>query len=367
MVLASLLTLLALFSRAALGAGPLIALGLLLLVTLVGRGRGVSGSSTERAPAGSLLPLALAVLVPTAAYIGLNLLKFGTPFSLPFDRQLAAIFSATHRAVLKRNGGSLVGLQFVPSTAYQYFRPDSIRLVGSFPWVSFPDPATIVGAVRFDQVMPASSATTSMPLLTVFGLVGIVGIAGGASSRGRFAPLRAPVLGAAAASVVTLAFGFIANRYLADFVPLLVLLALAGLYMLVAWTAKRPRSTWVRVAWGGAAILAVLSVWFSTGLTLSWQQGGSLMIIQANTLPKQTPDLGSALILGDCDGLFRSSGSEWRALGPHREDGVVPSERRLPRRSDLRAAAARGQREAQARASTRSWSISPATCTGSER
>ena len=43
LVLASLLTLLALFSRAALGAGPLIALGLLLLVTLVGRGRGVLG------------------------------------------------------------------------------------------------------------------------------------------------------------------------------------------------------------------------------------------------------------------------------------------------------------------------------------
>ncbi len=315
LVFASLLTLLALYSRAALGAGPLIALGLLLLVALLGRGRGVFGIADGRGLRRLAVPLLVAVLIPAAAYIGLNMLKFGTPFSLPFDRQLAAIFSDTHRGVLNRNGGSLVGLQFVPTTVFQYFRPDSLQLTGSFPWVTFPDPATIIGSVRFDQVMPASSATTSMPLLTILGLVGLVGVAWGARTRVRnLAPMRAPVLGAAAACVVTVAFGFIAQRYLADFVPLLVLLGLAGLYLLISWTRARPRATWVKVAWGGAAVLAALSIWISTGLTIVWQKGWDQSIIQRDTFPTRTGDLGSALIIGHCDGLFRSSGSEWRAL-----------------------------------------------------
>ncbi len=317
LVLASLVTLLALFSRAATGAGPLAALGLLLLVALIGRGHRIFGIDDGPALRRMALPLAIAVLVPVGLYVALNLVKFGTPLSLPFDHQLITAFNATHRAVLQRNHGTLVGSQFVPTSVLQYFRPDAIHFTASFPWVTFPNPATIVGGARFDQVMPASSVPASMPLLSVAGLLGLAGIVTAPRHAPKLAALRAPALGAAAACVVTVAFGFIANRYLADFVPLLVLSALAGIYLLISWTVSRPHGAAVRLAWVAVAGLAVLSVWFSTGLTIAWQRGWDPQVLTTSSVSSSFPppgDLGNVLIVGDCAALYRSSGSEWRAL-----------------------------------------------------
>ncbi len=193
--LASLLTLLALFSRAALGAGPLAALGLLLVVAVVGRGHRAFGFPDHASLRRLVLPLAAAVVIPAGLYVALNMVKFGTPFSLPFDRQLVAILGGTHRAILKQNHGSLVGLQFVPTTLVQYFRPDAIAFRASFPFVAFPGPATIIGSARFDQVMPASSVLASMPMLSVLAVIGLVGVAWRIPVRRRpLAALRAPVL-----------------------------------------------------------------------------------------------------------------------------------------------------------------------------
>jgi hypothetical protein len=314
LVLASVCSLLAMFSRAALGLGPLIALAVIFAVVLIGRGRGVFGLAERDKIRRFAIPIAAAGLVPAALYVALNLEKFGTPFSLPFDRQMAAIFSATHRAVLKRNDGSMVGLQFFPTNLLQYFRPDAIRFSGAFPWVTWPQPASVVGAVRFDQVMPASSVSASMPFLTAFGIAGLVALFRRPTAPGRtFAAVRAPVLGAVLASTVTLTFGFIAQRYVADFVPLVVLLAVPGLYLLISWSATRPRATIVRVIWAGAAVLAVASVWISAGLAVVWQRGGDPVVLQGTAFPKPGA-LGTVFVLGDCEGLYRSSGSEWRAL-----------------------------------------------------
>jgi hypothetical protein len=312
----SLAILLALFSRAALGVGPLVALGLVFLAVVLGRGRGLLGIPDDARRRRFALPLLAAIAVPVGAYVALNLVKFGTPFSLPFDRQMAAIFSATHRAVLLRNGGSLVGLQFLPTNLLQYFRPDAIGFDGSFPFVRFPGPATIVGDVRFDQVMPASSVTTTMPLLTVLGLVGLVGVFVGLPARLRsLAVLRAPVVGCVVGTAITLTFGFIANRYVADFVPLVVLLGVAGMYVTFAWATARPGPARARIAWGGAAVLALVSVWFSVGLSVMWQRGWDQEILEGPALPDHNAELATVFILGDCDGLYRSAGNEWRALG----------------------------------------------------
>ena len=312
LVFASLLTMLTLFSRPPLGAGPLAALGLLLLVAIVGRGSKLIGFPDGVALRRLVVPLAAAVLVPLVLYVALNEVKFGTPFSLPFDRQVVTVFSPGHRAVLKANGGTLVGSQFIPTNLLQYFRPDAIRFSGSFPWVAFPGPAQVLGSVRFDWVTPASSLPSSMPLLTVLGIVGLV-----AMLRPRRASalrvLRAPVLGCVAAGIVTVAFGFVAQRYLADFVPLFVLLALAGLFLLMKWTATRPHTSLVRVAWAGVALLAVLSVWFSTGLAFAWQNGLATPVLHAQRFPALR-SMGTVLVLGDCDGLYRSTGVQWREM-----------------------------------------------------
>lgn len=309
---ASLLTMLTLFSRPPLGAAPLAALGLLFLVAIVGRGSRLVGFPDGVALRRLVIPLAAAVLVPVVLYVALNEVKFGTPFSLPFGRQVVTVFSPGHRAVLKANGGTLVGSQFIPTNLLQYFRPDAIRFSGSFPWVAFPGPAKVLGSVRFDWVTPASSVPASMPLLTVLGIVGLA-----AMLRPRRASalraLRAPVLGCVAAGIVTVAFGFVAQRYLADFVPLFVLLALAGLFLLMRWSATRPRASLMRFAWAAVALLAVLSVWFSTGLAFAWQNGLATPVLRAREFPALR-SMGTLLVLGNCDGLYRSTGVQWRAM-----------------------------------------------------
>jgi hypothetical protein len=331
LVATSAAILLALFSRAALGVGPLIALGILLAAVLLGRGLRLTGMAEGASRRRFALPMAAALVVPVAAYVALNLVKFGTAFSLPFDRQMASIFSSTHRAVLLRNNGSLVGLQFLPTNLLQYFRPDAIAFGGSFPWVRFPEPATIVGSVRFDQVMPASSVPTTMPLLTVLGLVGLVGVFVGLPARVRsLAALRAPVVGCVAATAITLTFGFIANRYVADFVPLVVLLGVAGMYATYVWVTARPSRTRARIVWGTAAVLALVSVWFSAGLAVVWQRGWDQEILEGPTLPTHHPELATVFILGDCDGLYRSAGNEWRALELTPRTGQFRWRARLP-------------------------------------
>jgi hypothetical protein len=308
---ASVLTGLALFSRPPLGVGPLVALGLLLVVALLGRGGHLVGFPDGLALRRLALPLAAAVLVPLALYGALNVAKFGTPFSLPFERQVVNTFSPGHRAVLAANDGTLVGSQFIPTNLLQYFRPDAVRFEGRWPFVQFPDPAPVLGSVRFDWVTPATSVPTSMPALTALSVVGLVGAL--TARRPRLWALRAPVLGAVLASVITLGFGFVANRYIADFVPVLVALGLAGLYVLLSWSLARPRDGRTRAVWIGVAVLAVFSVWVSTGLTVAAQRGLETPVVQARGFPG-VPTMGTFLVLRDCEGLYRSTGIQWRAV-----------------------------------------------------
>jgi uncharacterized membrane protein len=75
--------------------------------------------------------------------------------------------------------------------------------------------------------------------------------------------LDLPVLGAAGAAVPSLVFVYITERYMADFLPVLVLLALAGLHAFVCW-ARAPESESAsrrgRVV-TASAILGVLVLW----------------------------------------------------------------------------------------------------------
>jgi len=244
LVLASALTTGALMSRTSVGLGPLAALGLLLLASIWPRARRLTGLSDDASTRRLLLPMVVAVLVPIGLYAYVNDAKFGTPFSVPFTSQLS---KKAYRPVLAANGGSMFGPKFVPTTALQYLRPDAIRVSSLFPWVQFDPRQSTIANVVVNRETTASFPAT-MPLLTLLGLVGLAAVARPSPrTRRSLASLRAPAAGAIGAAFVTLTFASISHRYLADFVPLGILMGLVGIHLLLGWTSRRRRRV-MRVA-----------------------------------------------------------------------------------------------------------------------
>ncbi len=89
-VLAGVFTALALLSRVSVGLGPLIALGLVGAAFLWSRSRQLVGGP-ERVDLRKVLPvLAAAVAVPVVLYAYVNVSKFGSLYSVPFEQQFLA-------------------------------------------------------------------------------------------------------------------------------------------------------------------------------------------------------------------------------------------------------------------------------------
>ncbi len=293
---------LALMTRASVGAGPVVALGLLAgreIVravrrpgTLPGSSRGSLPGSLPGTPAGSAsdsspgsepapherqpgawsllaaLALVAACTLPLAVYAAVNHARFGTFFQLPLDQQVFSDIDPGRQAALADNGGSLFGLRFLPSTLWQYSRPDALDLDGLVPWVTFPrSPATVIGDVTFDTRDEASSVPATMPALVALGVVGVVAMV----RHRRLRPLAWPVAGAVVGTVPVFTIAFIAHRYLADLVVPLLLCSLAGLHALVAWWPRaRPRQRWLAgLALGVAAVWGVVA---NLALALEYQR-----------------------------------------------------------------------------------------------
>jgi hypothetical protein len=266
---AAVLTLLALLSRLAVGIGPAAALALLAVAVAVARiwpgarrATARLGLQTDGLGWSTVGGLAAAVVVPLLIYAAFNAAKFGTLFSVPYDHQFANTVVPERKAILAANHGTLVNVKALPTNLWQYLRPDAFRLDGAWPWVRLPSSRpTVIGDLRYDMLDFTSSVTASMPLLFVLAIGGIVAMVR-AKARGAVATLGSldlPVLGAACAAVPTLVFVYITERYLADFLPLLVLPALAALHAFVVWA----RSPAAKRGWAVATsvVLGVLVVW----------------------------------------------------------------------------------------------------------
>jgi len=142
------------------------------------------------------------------------------------------------KAILAANHGTLVNLEALPTNLWQYLRPDAFRLDGAWPWVRLPTwRPHVIGDLRYDMLDFTSSVTASMPLLFVLAIGGIVTMirAKARAAAVTLASLDVPVLGAVGAAVPSLVFVYITERYMADFLPLLVLPALAALHAFIAW------------------------------------------------------------------------------------------------------------------------------------
>ena len=276
LLLASAFIAATLLARSVTGLGPLIALGLVCCPIFVTRGSRLFGISEW--PAGWRFRLLCvgAIVVPVGLYCAVNYGKFGTLFSIPWEATLSAHVPFGIAPVLARNGGSLIGLKFVPETLLQYVRPDAVRPSTWFPWLQFgPAPHT---AAKYTVT---SSITTSMPAFTVLAVVGAVGaVRGTGLANSKLAALRAPLLGACAASTATLSVGWIANRYLSDFVPGLVVAALAGLHLMMRWSSAH-RGKVAKLAWTALAVLVTVGVWTNLSLAILYGR-----LLEPHTPPK---------------------------------------------------------------------------------
>jgi hypothetical protein len=373
LVASSLFSTLAILTRGSVGAGPVVVIGLVGFVLAAAT---VRGRLAARAPApvggGSVatpsptspgrldrgwrwlglpdvepgfartLAVLAAAAVPVLLYVAVNEVKFHTLVSLPLDKQVFTSLNLNRRITLADNGGSLFGLKFIPTALVQYLRPDALRLTRLFPFLGFPGKATVLGNVHYDTLDFSSSLTATMPVFAVLGVVGLAGIFG-KRVRGPDRPslrvLRLPVLGAAVATVGVLAIAFVANRYLADFLPLLVVAGLAGFWLVVAgWCGWRPGLR--RAAGFGLVVLALFGVWANVGLALLYQRelrpsapiagrdrfvsfqqridadlfaGRPPEVIRAAALPRLGAP-GALAIVGDCVALYQSDGNEWQAV-----------------------------------------------------
>lgn len=296
--------------------------------------------------------IALATAVPLAVSAYVNWSRFGTLFSVPWRHQVLFIEQPNYARSLDANGGSYFSLSYVPTTLLQYLRPDALARTALFPWVTFQRfHSTVVGDVIVDGVDYSSSVPASMPALAVLTVLGF----GAAFSR-RISPataaLRAPLVGGLCGVGFVITIAFIAQRYLGDWLPLLIPGGIAGLYVLLGLrvransTRRRSVTTAALVV---VAVLAVGGVWVNGSLSLLYQRlynpqpdtlragmigfqsdatralGGS----GAGDLTRVGHDLGrpaaadTSRIIGNCDAMYWSDGFVWHLVEGAPRGGVV--------------------------------------------
>ncbi len=346
---ASVFVLLALWSRASVGLGALVALG------VVGLGEALAWFGTRRSGAGRewidsfrprgrpsgrrVLAIFVACAVPVLLYATLNYAKFETLFSVPWDRQEQTRLSTSRQEFLAESNNTFIGLRFVPTTLVEYLRPDALTLDRAFPFVGYPD--DFLGRsrgyfdVRFDKIDATSSVPVSFPLLCVLGIAGLTRVVVARRRHPNLAWLRAPLCGAAAAAVTIFAFGFIAQRYLSDVFPFLVVAAGAGLAVATPFLARARDWRWRKVTIAMLVALGVASCWIAFAQALWYQRvfasppdeaatqafvrfqqdlgshysNGSVSAVRSGARLPPEGRAGDLFIVGDCDGLYVSDGS----------------------------------------------------------
>lgn len=380
----------ALLTRPSVGAGPVLALGALLVVRAWQASRNrrsarrgdppgesalvrVLGVGQKLMP-GSLWKVGIATAVPIALYVYIGLVKFGSPFGVEYDKQDVLLLRPERRASLAATGNTLFGLDYAPTNLVQYFNPFGVGFRTTFPWVTFADAPHVYRNVVFDNIEPSASVTVTsalLVLLTVLGVIAAVRAAGlGPSSRepqgSQRAPsaavFRLPLLSAAVVTAGTIAIAAHFERYEGDFVPLIVVGGALGLFWIPALLDGRARWTRRLVAVGVVA-LGLWSCWATLSLTLiyqreysafqptglragffgfqadvnealglgrpSFERGATLPVVEGRELRRTDAPHGQLFVVGDCDGLYISSGRSWepieeRPAGPIGERSPTP-------------------------------------------
>jgi hypothetical protein len=267
-----------------------------------------------------------------------NYARFGTLFSLPISKQIATTIDPIRPGIFAGTHGGLFAPKYVPTDLVALFRPDAIAFTRVFPWITFPERAHVVGHVTFAAIDPSSSLPASMPFLFALGVIGVVAL-----FRRTYAPLRGLAVGGLIGGLGVVTIPFINERYLSDFMPLIVVTAAAGLY-LVLGTGPRFKRTIL----AAFALLAAFSLAANFALALLYQRayspftgdgeraafgrfqrdapGGSYMSVhRGDTLPARALPGGTLFVLGNCDAVYWSDGKDWRIIEQGQMTGRDPS------------------------------------------
>lgn len=264
------------------------------------------------------LPLLAAVMIPFAVGCAINWAKFGILVGIPVSDQISfRVFGLEHI-----NGGKYLSLKYLPGDLTAYFRLDGLRFGGSFPYVTLPaGPATQIGA-RFDETSRTASVTSSMFLLFVLTLWGgIASLRRGAGEGLRKARLVLIAIVLPIGSI--LIYGWILNRFLAEFLPLLLLGSTVGMVELWRWLHDR-RALARRLTFALITALGIFGMLANFGIatspTWSWSgpqlaaflrtqdaMGGYGPILHGESLPGYAP-ANVLFVRGDCKAVFYSDG-----------------------------------------------------------
>jgi hypothetical protein len=260
----------AMMSRASLGVTAVLAVGLLAVAATTSRPwRSRLGLRELELTRGDAVGLGASCLIALTSATYVNLAKFGTLWSTPFTKRIFEMSDPVRLHNLRLNGGSFFGLKFIPTTLVQYLRPDAIAL--HFPWPTFAASSQPLLGVRLQGLAPTSSVVDSMLIFSALGLIGFAWILRWSPDNPSKHIVVIPLLAAIVGSVVTLSFGYLAQRYVADFIPLIVLLSLIGLNAVINWLRSSTPAT-RQLARVGLIALALANVWVSVGFAREGDQ-----------------------------------------------------------------------------------------------
>ncbi len=320
-------------TRASVGGGAVAAVAL----------TGALALALRRVPLRTAFGVALAVVVPLLSYAAVNQARFDEPFSVPFHEQVLSGFDPARQATLAATDGTLFGLEFAPTALVTYGRPDGVALQRLFPWVTFRESTPIIGDATFDTVDRSASLPVVAPTFVVVGLVGL----GALVRRGRRDPWLPAAGGAASGLASTLTIAFIANRYLSDATPALLLLAAPGTWVVAdvlrasgRWRRRALVTGLVGLTLAGAGVSAALAVQSQRLFILpSAQARHDLVAFQYDLDHRlrgaEPPDVrraqdpgppagrGQVVLLDDCRGLYWSDGQRWWPLELGDDDGLI--------------------------------------------
>jgi hypothetical protein len=260
-----------------------------------------------------------------AASCAVTYAKFGTPIGLPMADQVWATVNAHRRYFLAANGGKAFSFGFLPSTIVAYLQPFGIRFTTLFPYITTPTaPAAAIHAV-LDQTYTTASAPPTMPLLVLLGIWGTI-TAFRPKALVPYRLTRIVLLTGAAGTAGVLLWGYISERYLADFMPFLIVAS--GIGLIEIWRRFEGRSIKARrVVLGIVAVITAYCVFANTAIAVApseqftqaqiqdfvtTEQSLSLTSLAASvhhgaTLPDWAP-YGQLFMVGNCSGLYFSSG-----------------------------------------------------------
>lgn len=283
----------------------------------------------------------------TVAYVWVNVARFGQMFSIPWENYVYNRHSTDRQLALAANDGTLMGIKFVPTTLWNYLRPDALDFGSKMPWIELPRrDVTRVGDVVLDITAPSSSLTATMPLFLL--LLAVAAVAVFRKRRAATPDLRAlrlPMLGAMVSTGGMWTAAFLAHRYMTDAVPLLILGAFAG-HQVISGSLEARGPEGRRLMRSFTAVSAALLLWGAAvnvalsveNQKLTWPSteqvryefvrrqyaGDDGPIRRVEEIP--TPgERGAMISLGDCEALLWSNGPMWVVL-----EGEVTRDRWTP-------------------------------------